>query len=58
MDEQLKIRNIEEIEGNDGYKCEVYHLHLGWIPFAAMANDPEVHGKMIYQAIKSGLIGN
>ncbi|GHE72327.1 hypothetical protein GCM10019059_34990 [Camelimonas fluminis] len=31
-----------------GIDCEINHPTLGWIPFSASADDPEVHGRAIH----------
>lgn len=31
--------------------CEIEHPQFGWIPFTASEDDPEEHGRSIYQAI-------
>jgi hypothetical protein len=30
--------------------CEVEHPVFGWMPFTASPNDPEEHGRAIYEA--------
>jgi hypothetical protein len=29
--------------------CEIEHPELGWVPFTARSNDPEKHGKFIFE---------
>lgn len=40
-----------DIEGT--ISCEILHPVYGWIPFTANRNDPEPHGRLIYEHIKS-----
>ena len=51
--EELKampIRNPER--DNDGsFLCEVNHPEFGWIPFRAMADDVEEHGRKLFERI-------
>lgn len=37
--------------------CEVNHPVYGWIPFTASPDDPEEHGRDIYQRAVSGEFG-
>lgn len=48
---EVEIRNIKK---NDGcVDCEINHPKFGWIPFTAMKDDVEPHGREIYEyAIK------
>ena len=32
--------------------CEINHPEFGWIPFTASLNDPEQHGRDIFEALK------
>ena len=32
--------------------CEINHAVYGWIPFTASPNDPEQHGRDIFEAVK------
>jgi|GEM_PF-1150168 len=37
--------------------CEVYHNEFGWIPYTATADDVELQGRVIYEAIMAGNCG-
>lgn len=32
--------------------CEIHHPQLGWVWFTASPDDPEPHGRAIFDAIK------
>ena len=51
--EVLKAMLIRNPERNkDGsIVCEVNHPEFGWIPFMAMADDVEEHGRKIFERI-------
>lgn len=49
--QEIEFRNAVEMP--DGrFDCEINHPQFGWIPFTASPDDPEPHGRMIWQAIK------
>ena len=31
--------------------CEINHSKYGWVPFTASPEDPEEHGRLLYDAI-------
>lgn len=46
----MEYRNaiLNEVGGID---CEIDHPDFGWIPFHATPNDPEQHGRDLYDRI-------
>jgi len=46
------IRNPRWNAGNETIDCEIEHPVFGWIPFTANPNDPEEHGRAIFNAVK------
>lgn len=46
----MKYRN-PEYNADGSINCEVEHPALGWIPFTATPNDPEQHGRDLFQEI-------
>lgn len=53
----MEIRNPRyNIHGT--VDCEINHPVFGWIPFTASPNDPEEHGRAIYQEVISGNAGS
>lgn len=48
------IRSVKILD--DGrIDCEILHPIFGWIPFTANEKDSEVHGRLIWQSIKTNL---
>lgn len=44
-------RNACYIEGGR-IDCEIEHPVFGWIPFTASPDDPEAHGRAIFEHLK------
>lgn len=50
MQNDIEFRNVVRLE--DGrYDCEIQHPVFGWIPFTAVKDDVELHGRVIWAAI-------
>ena len=50
MKNDVEIRNAVRLQ--DGrFDCEINHPVFGWIPFTASPDDPEAHGRAIYQEL-------
>jgi hypothetical protein len=48
---QIEYRNPTRNE-NGTIDCEINHPDFGWIPFTASPDDPEPHGREIFEALK------
>jgi len=50
----MEVRNARYADqGHNRIDCEINHPQYGWIPFTADPDDPEKHGKDIYDAALS-----
>lgn len=47
---QMETRN--PVWNGDVIDCEINHPIYGWIPFTASPEDPEQHGRDIFEALK------
>lgn len=54
---KIEIRNIFFGKTEDSFDCEINTDKFGWVPFTATVDDPEQHGKDIYNDIKNGVYG-
>lgn len=52
----MQIRNLKYNSQNT-VDCEIEHPIYGWIPFTASPDDPEEHGRQIYQEAITGQHG-
>ena len=52
MELDTQFRDAHYLE--DGrIDCEILHPIFGWVPFTANPNDPELHGRVLFEGIKS-----
>jgi len=54
--EPLPVREVRNPTYNPvgSIDCEILHEELGWIPFAASAEDVEEYGRVLYQQLVDG----
>ena len=52
----MNVRN-PQYNFDGSIDCEIEHPKFGWIPFTASLDDPEAHGKDIYQRCVDGDFG-
>ena len=55
--EQIEWRGVVS-NANGTFDCEINHPQFGWIPFTANPDDPEPHGRAIWEAINATHISN
>lgn len=52
----MQVRNLKH-NANGTIDMEIQHPRYGWIPFTATPDDPEKHGRDLYQEAIDGKLG-
>jgi hypothetical protein len=54
---ELETRNAKR-NADGTIDCEINHPQFGWIPFTASPEDPERHGREIFEALDGTVAQN
>lgn len=50
----MQVRAARFIDGGR-IDCEIEHPEYGWIPFTAAPDDPELHGRELFEQLRGFL---